>query len=101
MQPVDRDMTAEFRQGCVDSSYIQLAPNVGGLVETAWRIDRAVNQLPNQFASAEVRGLDPFDTARMHRTARPVEPYSRYLPTRVTVGHAPEAPVRRPTPVRV
>jgi len=75
-------MNAEFRQGCIDRSYIQLAPDVGGLVETAGRVDRAINQAPWQYMNVEVHGLDPFDLARVHRAGRPIEPYSRYVPRR-------------------
>lgn len=84
-QAVDRSMTDEFRQGCIDSSYIQLAPNVGGLVETDWRVDRAVNQMPFQYLNAEIRPQDPFDFARRHRAGQPIEPYTAYLPRRDVV----------------
>lgn len=77
-----RSMVDEFRQGCIDSTYIQLAPNVGGLVEMDHRVDRAVNAAPFQYLNAEIKTQDPFDYGR--RAARPVdvEPYSRYLPRR-------------------
>lgn len=80
----DRSMHEEFLQGTIDNSYIQLAPNVGGLVETAWRVDRAINQCPYQYMNCEVRGLNPMDTARVHRE-QAIEPYSRYLPRRQPV----------------
>jgi hypothetical protein len=73
---------AEFSQGCVDRSYIQLAPDRGGLVETAGPVDRAINWAPFQYMNVEVRGRDPFDIARAHRLGQPVENYSRYLPRR-------------------
>jgi len=66
MEAHDRSMNAEFRQGSIDNSYIQVAPNVGGLVEMDWRIDRAL-ALPLQYAAAERRMMDPFDFARAHR----------------------------------
>ena len=81
-QAIDRSMTDEFRQGCIDNTYIQLAPGVGGIVETAGRVDRAINQMPWQYLNVEVHGMDPFDLARMHRAGQPIEPYSRYVPRR-------------------
>ena len=84
-QAVDRSMVDEFRQGCIDNSYIQLAPGVGGLVETAGRVDRALNQMPYQYLNVELHGMDPFDLARLHRRARPIEPHSRYVPRRDVV----------------
>lgn len=85
-QAVDRSMTAEFRQGCIDSSYIQLAPNVGGLVETAGRVDKAINWAWPSYLNAEVHGRDPFDLARAHRLGQPVERFSHYSPRRDRVG---------------
>jgi len=86
-QAVDRSMVAEFRQGCIDNSYIQLAPNMGGLVETMGRVDRALKQAPFQYLNVEVHGMDPFDLSRMHRLAqRPIEPHSRYVPRRDSVS---------------
>jgi hypothetical protein len=80
-------MVAEFRQGCIDNSYVQIAPGVGGLVETTWRVDRALHQMPFQYLNVEVKGMDPFDTARMHRlTQRPIEPHTRYVPRRDRVS---------------
>ena len=84
-QAVDRSMIAEFHQGTIDNSYIQIAPNVGGLVETTWRTDRAINMMPWQYLNAEVHGMSPFDVARMHRASRPVETISRYVPRRSIV----------------
>lgn len=85
-QARDRSMTDEFRQGCVDSTYIQIAPGVGGLVEMDWRIDRAVNGMPFQYLNAEIHMEDPFENARRHRLAqRSIEPYSAYLPRRDVV----------------
>lgn len=75
-------MTEEFQQGCIDNSYIQLAPNVGGLVELSGRIDRAANTMPWSYLNAELRPMDPFAVARAHVAGRPIEPYSRYLPRR-------------------
>jgi hypothetical protein len=87
--PVDgRSMTDEFRQGCIDNTYIQIAPNIGGLVEMDWRVDRAVNAAPFQYLNAEITPQDPFDFARRHRSGRTgedIEPYSRYLPRRDVV----------------
>ena len=85
-QAVDRSMVAEFRQGCIDNSYIQIAPGVGGLVEMAGRVDRAINQMPYQYLNAEVKGMDPFDMARIHRSSIPMQPHSRYVPRRDPVG---------------
>jgi hypothetical protein len=85
-QAVDRSMVAEFRQGCIDNSYIQLAPGVGGLVEMTGRVDRAINQMPYQYMNVEVKGLDPFDLARVHRASIPLQPHSRYVPRRDRVG---------------
>lgn len=81
-QSVDRSMTAEFRQGCIDNTYIQVAPNMGGVVEMGWRIDRAVNGAPFQYLNAEIRPQDPFDFARTLRAGMAIEPYSAYLPRR-------------------
>jgi hypothetical protein len=78
-------MTDDFRQGCIDSSYIQIAPNVGGIVEMEWRVDRAVNTMPFQYLNAEIRPQDPFDFARRHRAGEAIEPYSAYLPRRDVV----------------
>jgi hypothetical protein len=84
--PTDgRSMTDEFRQGCIDSTYIQIAPNMGGVVEMDWRVDRAVNTAPFQYLNAEIKPQDPFDFARRHRVGEPIEPYSRYLPRRDVV----------------
>ena len=83
---VDRSMTEEFQQGSIDNSYIQIAPNRGGLVELAAPIDRALNWVPTQYLNVEVRGMDPWAVARAHRAARPVEPLSRYVPRRDRVG---------------
>jgi hypothetical protein len=84
-----RIMTDEFRQGCIDSSYIQLAPMSGGLVETDHRVDRAINAAPFQYLNAEIRPQDPFDFARRARVragvGQPITPYSRYLPRRDVV----------------
>ena len=85
-QAVDRDMDEEFRQGTIDNSYIQIAPNRGGMVEMADPIDRALNWAPYQYLNVEVHGLDPWAVARQHRAARPVEPLSRYVPRRDRVG---------------
>lgn len=79
-----RSMTDEFRQGCIDSSYIQLAPDTGGLVEMDWRVDRAVNAAPFQYLNAEIKPQDPFDFGRRYRPVD-VSPYSRYLPRRDVV----------------
>lgn len=80
-----RSPTDEFRQGCIDNSYIQIAPNVGGLVEMDWRVDRAVNTAPFQYMNAEIRPQDPFDFARRLRQVTDVEPWSAYLPRRDVV----------------
>ena len=82
MELAERSMVSEFRQGCIDRSYIQIAPDVGGLVETTGRVDRAINQAPWQYLNVEVHGLDPFDLARMHRSGRPIETTTRYVPRR-------------------
>ena len=82
-QAVDRSMTDEFRQGCIDNTYIQVAPGVGGLVEMDWRIDRAVNGAPMQYMNAEIHMEDPFEAARRRRLhQQSIEPYSAYLPRR-------------------
>jgi hypothetical protein len=85
-QAVDRSMEAEFRQGCIDNSYIQIAPGVGGLVEMQGRVDRAINQMPYQYLNVEVKGMDPFDIARVHRSGIPLTSHSRYVPRRDPVG---------------
>jgi hypothetical protein len=78
-----RNQVDEFRQGCIDSSYIQLAPNIGGLVEMDYRVDRAVNAAPFQYLNAEIKPQDPFDYGRRGRSAVvDVKSYSRYLPRR-------------------
>ncbi len=77
----DRSMTDEFHQGCIDNTYISVVPNRGGMVEATGPLDRAVN-LPLQYRNAEVRLMDPFDLARMHRAGQPVERLSRYVPRR-------------------
>ena len=84
MQARDRSPRLEFLQGSIDNTYIQLAPNVGGLVETENRVDRAINQAPFQYLNVEVHGGDPFAEARAHRAMvqGPVTPYSRYVPRR-------------------
>jgi hypothetical protein len=85
-RPADgRSMTDEFRQGCIDNSYIQIAPNIGGVVEMDWRVDRAVNTAPFQYMNAEIRPQDPHDFARRHRVGQDIEPYSAYLPRRDVV----------------
>lgn len=76
----ERSARSEFLQGTIDNSYIQLAPNVGGMVEMDWRINRA-QCLSSQYRSAEIHS-DPMADARAHWAGRPVEPYSRYLPRR-------------------
>jgi len=80
-----RSMTDEFRQGCIDNTYIQIAPGVGGLVEMDWRVDRAVNTMPFQYLNAEIRPQDPFDFVRRHHAGTDIEPYSAYLPRRDVV----------------
>jgi hypothetical protein len=82
---VDRSMTNEFLQGCIDRTYIQVAPDVGGLVEMDWRVDRAVNGAPFQYLNAEIHMEDPFEAARRHRVGMAIEPYSAYLPRRDVV----------------
>lgn len=85
-QARDRIMGAEFLQGSIDNTYIQLTPNRGGLVELTFPLDRAMNAAPYQYLNVEVRPLDPFATAREHRAARPVESISRYRPRRDNVA---------------
>lgn len=80
-----RNMTDEFRQGCIDNSYVQIAPNVGGVVEMDWRVDRAVNAAPFQYLNAEIKPQDSMDFARRHRVGQDTSPYSRYLPRRDAV----------------
>lgn len=77
-----RSPTDEFRQGCIDRTYIQIAPDVGGIVEMDWRVDRAVNTMPFQYLNAEIKPQDPMDFARRHHAGRDIEPYSAYLPRR-------------------
>jgi len=84
-QAVDRSMTAEFRQGCIDNTYIQIAPGVGGIVEMGWRIDKAVNSAPFQYLNAEIKPRDPFEFARQLKAGMPIEPFSAYLPRRDVV----------------
>ena len=86
MQARDRSMLVDFQQGCIDNSYIQLAPNVGGIVEMENRVDRAINQAPWQYLNVEIHGQDAFAEARRHRLGRPVTPYSRYVPRRDIVS---------------
>jgi hypothetical protein len=85
-EAVDRSMVAEFRQGSIDNTYIQLAPGVGGLVETGWRVDRAINEMPYQYINAELHGQDPFAFARAHRLGQSVERFSAYAQRRDPVS---------------
>jgi hypothetical protein len=78
-------MQAEFVQGTIDRTYIQIAPDRGGLVELSWPIERATTWAPYQYLNVEVRGSDPFAVSRAHKAARPIEPYSRYVPRRQRV----------------
>lgn len=85
-QARDRRMGAEFLQGTIDNTYIQLAPNRGGLVEIPHLIDRAANDAPYQYLNVEVHGDDPFAVARARRAEQPVEVISRYKPRRDDVS---------------
>lgn len=59
-----RSMQADFDQGCVDRTYIQYAPNRGGVVEMDWPIARAETFAWTQYVNVGVRGPGPFDQAR-------------------------------------
>jgi hypothetical protein len=78
-------MGAEFRQGSIDRTYIQVAPDRGGLVEMTWPIERATTWAWPQYRNVEVHGQDPFAVSRAHVAARPIEPLTRYVPRRQPV----------------
>lgn len=72
-----RRMAAEFDQGTVDRSYIQYAPNRGGVVEMDWPLARAHGFAWTQYVNVGVRGPGPFDQARQHvLSTRIQEPYT-------------------------
>jgi hypothetical protein len=72
-----RRMAAEFDQGTVDRTYIQLAPDRGGVVEYDWPLARAnFWEWPN-YINAGLRGPGPFDQSRLHHlSTRIQEPLS-------------------------
>lgn len=96
-EPHDRSMTAELIQGTIDNTYIQIAPDRGGLVELSWPVERATTWAWPQYRNVEVRGEDPFAISRRHVAARPVEPWSRYVPLRQPVA---PSPIATPPPAR-
>lgn len=65
----DRSMDAEFAQGSVDSTYIQLMPMRGGVVENP-PYDRLTWP---QYANAERHIDPPFFEAHIRRNALPWE----------------------------
>jgi hypothetical protein len=69
MATQDRSMQAEFSQGIVDNSYIQLAPNRGGQIEN-YPIDRL--SWPT-YRQAELHKDDSMIEAMLTHLARPVE----------------------------
>jgi hypothetical protein len=64
-----RSEGAEFAQGCVDSTYIQLTPDRGGVVENP-PIERLAWP---QYAQAEQHIESPFLEAHMRRAQLPTE----------------------------
>lgn len=72
-----RNMAAEFDQGTIDRTYIQLAPDRGGLVEMDWPLARANAWAWPQYVNAGLRGPGPFDQSRRHvMDTRIQEPYT-------------------------
>src|ERR1700748_1119925 len=78
-----RNMGIDFRQGTVDNTYIQYAPNRGGLVEMDWPVARAESWAWPQYINVGVRGPDPCERTRRHiMDSRIIEPYTRQPPQR-------------------
>ena len=59
-----RSMVVDFAQGTIDRTYIQYAPDRGGLVELDWPLVRAEHYEWPSYVNAGVRGPGPFDQAR-------------------------------------
>jgi len=74
----NRRMAQEFDQGTIDRTYIQYAPDRGGLVEMDWPIARAHAWAWPQYVNVGVRGPGPFEQSRRHvADARIAEPVTR------------------------
>ena len=64
-----RSMNMEFHQGCIDETYIQLAPDRGG-VPSVVPTERL--SWPT-YGQAELHADSPFGESRVHRPALPRE----------------------------
>jgi hypothetical protein len=73
MRDSQRNMALEFDQGTVDRTYIQFAPDRGGLVEMDWPMARALHYAWPQYVNVGVRGPGPFDQSRLHVTASRIQ----------------------------